>query len=113
MEGDKLSEETARKAAAALVRRAMELGSTDNATAVVLLPEWVERVPRASAQVVDGLPSPVHANALSSNKENMATSGPAHQREKVPRPLEDMSKPIGDVRRLMSDMSIQDSLALS
>jgi hypothetical protein len=38
--GGRVSEEAGRRAAAALVRRALELGSTDNATAVVLLPEW-------------------------------------------------------------------------
>jgi hypothetical protein len=38
--GGRVSEEAGRRAAAALVRRALDLGSTDNATAVVLLPEW-------------------------------------------------------------------------
>eukprot|EP00884_Botryococcus_braunii_P001889 jgi/Botrbrau1/11700/Bobra.0195s0031.1 len=116
-EGGNLSEEVARKAAAALVRRAMELGSTDNATAIVLLPEWGETVPR------EMVPSPQHGNLAplqhlqnhvhDNEKGNLNRARSSCRREKSLPLLDEGPKQVDEVHILMTDMTLRDSLALS
>jgi hypothetical protein len=115
-DGGKLSEEVARRAAAALVRRALELGSTDNATAVVLLPEWVERGPKPGStnpQLGDTLYLQQPHLGHSLDKENLKESGPGRKLEKTPSRREEGPQQVEDVHRLMTDMTLRDSLALS
>jgi hypothetical protein len=95
----------------------MELGSTDNATAIVLLPEWGETVPR------EMVPSTQHGNLAplqhlqnhvhDNEKGNLNGVLSSCRREKSLPLLDEGPKQVDEVHILMTDMTLRDSLALS